>query len=239
MAKDNKDGSISYEQDAFDNPPKGPAGVHRGARSVAARVTPFIVVVLVAALCGFVAWGAFSGEFGKIRMPWSSSSTTAASAASGTDSSSEKTSSSDSPAAGSGADGSQDSDDGTNGDASQSGDGQDSQDAQSADQQQTGQQDVQQTQQPAQPDKTKGVSVVNGTSITGYAASKQSALAAAGYTNVSSSNPNGMSLPASTVVWYASQDDQATAQDVANALGISSVQQVDGLGTPVVVVLMS
>lgn len=42
----------SYEPDSFDNPPKGPVGVHRGARSVMARLCPFIVVILVAALCG-------------------------------------------------------------------------------------------------------------------------------------------------------------------------------------------
>ena len=40
----------SYEPDSFDNPPKGPVGVHRGARSVMARLCPFIVVILVAAL---------------------------------------------------------------------------------------------------------------------------------------------------------------------------------------------
>ena len=35
----------SYEPDSFDNPPKGPVGVHRGARSVMARLCPFIVVM--------------------------------------------------------------------------------------------------------------------------------------------------------------------------------------------------
>lgn len=48
----------SYEPDSFDNPPKGPVGVHRGARSVMARLCPFIVVILVAALCGVGAWAA-------------------------------------------------------------------------------------------------------------------------------------------------------------------------------------
>ena len=37
----------SYEPDSFDNPPKGPVGVHRGARSAVARLCPFIVVILV------------------------------------------------------------------------------------------------------------------------------------------------------------------------------------------------
>ena len=46
----------SYEQDVFDNPPKGPVGVHRGSRSVISRIAPFVIVILVAALCGFGAW---------------------------------------------------------------------------------------------------------------------------------------------------------------------------------------
>ncbi len=53
----------SYEPDSFDNPPKGPVGVHRGARSVMARLCPFIVVILVAALCGVGAWAWISGEY--------------------------------------------------------------------------------------------------------------------------------------------------------------------------------
>ena len=52
----------------FDNPPKGRAWVHRGKRSLSARLATFIGVVLVAAVGGFAAWGVFSGEVNHI--PW-------------------------------------------------------------------------------------------------------------------------------------------------------------------------
>ena len=56
----------SYEQDVFDNPPKGPVGVHRGSRSVISRIAPFVIVILVAALCGFGAWAWVTGEYKNI-----------------------------------------------------------------------------------------------------------------------------------------------------------------------------
>ena len=69
MAK-NKRTYESYARDAFDDPPKGPVGVHRGNRSVAARLTPYLVVILVAALAGVLVWSLFSGSISK-RFPWS------------------------------------------------------------------------------------------------------------------------------------------------------------------------
>ena len=74
MTSTGGNGIESYAMDEFDNPPKGPAGVHRGRRSAAARYTPFVVVVVVAALCGFLAWGVLSGEFNKVHWPWSPAS---------------------------------------------------------------------------------------------------------------------------------------------------------------------
>ena len=62
MAQRDKETYDSYDKDAFDTPPRGPVGVHRGARSVGARMMPAIVVLLVAALCGFGAWVAVSGN---------------------------------------------------------------------------------------------------------------------------------------------------------------------------------
>ena len=35
MAKQDKETYDSYEKDVYDNPPAGPMGVHRGARSAA------------------------------------------------------------------------------------------------------------------------------------------------------------------------------------------------------------
>ena len=42
----------SYEKDAFDNPPEGPVGVHRGNRPMIVRVTPFIIVLVAAVAVG-------------------------------------------------------------------------------------------------------------------------------------------------------------------------------------------
>lgn len=252
MAHSDKDNGGSYEPDVFDNPPKGPAGVHRGNRSLSARLAPFIAVVLVAALGGFAAWGVFSGEVNHIPWPWASDSSQSASAdASSSDSSSKSSDSSsngtDSSSKDSSSDssGSSDSSDKSASSSDSSATQQDATDQQSsADaqaQQDAAQQESQQqaqAQAAAQPDKSASVRVINGTRTSGYAASKKNTLAAAGYTNVVAANPQS-SLPSSTVVWYRSDADKATAQDVASTLGISNVQQSTAISASVVVVLMS
>ena len=65
MAKD-KETYDSYAKDVFDNPPAGPVGVHRGARSAGARMTPFLIVLLVVALAGVGTWGVLSGMFSDV-----------------------------------------------------------------------------------------------------------------------------------------------------------------------------
>lgn len=254
MAHSDKDNGGSYEPDVFDNPPKGPAGVHRGNRSLSARLAPFIAVVLVAALGGFAAWGVFSGEVNHIPWPWASDSSQSASAdasssdssskssdssSTGTDSSSKDSSSSDSSASSDSADSADKSSSSSDSSSTQQDatDQQSSADAQA--QQDAAQQEAQQqAQAAAQPDKSASVRVINGTRTSGYAASKKNTLAAAGYTNVVAANPQS-SLPSSTVVWYRSDADKATAQDVASTLGISNVQQSTAISASVVVVLMS
>ena len=62
MAHTEKETYGSYSTDAFDNPPSGPVGVHRGRRSLAVRVAPFVVVIVVAALAGLLAWGAVRAD---------------------------------------------------------------------------------------------------------------------------------------------------------------------------------
>ena len=52
------------------------------------------------------------------------------------------------------------------------------------------------------------------------------------------SNPTG-TVPTQTVVWYQNETDKATAEDVAQTLGITNVEQSDGLVTPIVVVLLN
>lgn len=224
MAKQDKETYDSYEKDVYDNPPAGPMGVHRGARSAASRAMPYVIVIIVALLAGLLFWSIYSGEINNLKMPWSSqeSSTTANSDAS---KSSESTSESQSDTK------SSDEADASNTDSSA--DAQQNDDAQSD---QNSDQTDNATPQQAVNTGTE-VRVVNATNITGYAQSKADVLTQAGYTSVSASNPTG-NVPSQTVVWYQNETDKATAENVAQTLGISNVQQSDGLVTPIVVVLL-
>lgn len=226
MTSTDGNGVESYAADEFDNPPKGPAGVHRGRRSAVARYAPFVIVVVVAALCGFLAWGVLSGEFSKVQWPWSPStsqtsnktSTTTAKKKAAEKKAAEKKAAEEK--------------------AAQEKAAQEKAAEEKAAQEKQQQEQQEQQEQAAQVNRSLSVRVVNGTGISGYAATKQSVLNQAGYANVAAANPSG-TLPASTVVWYQNDADQATAQDVANALGISNVQQTSGLGAAIVVVLLN
>lgn len=210
MTSTDGNGVESYAADEFDNPPKGPAGVHRGRRSAVARYAPFVIVVVVAALCGFLVWGVLSGEFSKVQWPWSPATSQTSNKTSTTTA---KKKAAEKKAVEKKAD-----------------------EEKAAQEKQQEQQEQQ--EQAAQVNRSLSVRVVNGTGISGYAATKQGVLNQAGYANVSAANPSG-TLPASTVVWYQNDADQATAQDVANTLGISDVQQTSGLGAAIVVVLLN
>ena len=221
MTSTGGNGIESYAMDEFDNPPKGPAGEHRGRRSAAARYTPFVVVVVVAALCGFLAWGMLSGEFNKVHWPWSpASSQTSTTTA-------KKKAAEKKAAAKKAAEKKQ-----------QEEAAKKQQEEEAAKKQQEEEAAKQQQEQAAQVDRSLSVRVINGTGISGYAATKQSVLNQAGYANVAAANPSG-TLPDATVVWYQNDADKATAEDVANALGISNVQQTSGLGASIVVILLN
>lgn len=219
MTSTGGNGIESYAMDEFDNPPKGPAGVHRGRRSAAARYTPFVVVVVVAALCGFLAWGVLSGEFNKVHWPWSPASSQTSSKTSSTTA---KKKAAAKKAA----------------EKKQQEEAKKQQEEEAAKKQQEEEAAKQQQEQAAQVDRSLSVRVINGTGISGYAATKQSVLNQAGYANVAAANPSG-TLPDATVVWYQNDADKATAEDVANALGISNVQQTSGLGASIVVILLN
>lgn len=219
MTSTGGNGIESYAMDEFDNPPKGPAGVHRGRRSAAARYTPFVVVVVVAALCGFLAWGVLSGEFNKVHWPWSPASSQTSSKTSTT----AKKKAAEKKAAEK---------------KQQEEAAKKQQEEEAAKKQQEEDAAKQQQEQAAQVDRSLSVRVINGTGISGYAATKQSVLNQAGYANVAAANPSG-TLPDATVVWYQNDADKATAEDVANALGISNVQQTSGLGASIVVILLN
>lgn len=220
MTSTGGNGIESYAMDEFDNPPKGPAGVHRGRRSAAARYTPFVVVVVVAALCGFLAWGVLSGEFNKVHWPWSPASSQTSSKTSTTTA---KKKDAEKKAAEK---------------KQQEEAAKKQQEEEAAKKQQEEEAAKQQQEQAAQVDRSLSVRVINGTGISGYAATKQSVLNQAGYANVAAANPSG-TLPDATVVWYQNDADKATAEDVANALGISNVQQTSGLGASIVVILLN
>lgn len=223
MAKQDKETYDSYEKDVYDNPPAGPMGVHRGARSAASRAMPYVIVIIVALLAGLLFWGVYSGEINNLKMPWSSQE-------SPTTSSAEKSKSGESKSKSQA-----DSASGNKTDASNADSSTDSQqNDQNADQ--NAEQADNATAQQVVNTGTE-VRVVNATNITGYAQSKADVLVQAGYTSVSASNPTG-NVPSQTVVWYQNETDRATAENVAQTLGISNVQQSDGLVTPIVVVLL-
>ena len=213
MASTRDNGTQARPQvhDAFDNPPKGPVGVHRGPRSLSIRVLPYLLVVVLAVLCGLGVWAAVSGslpwqqthtEASRVissHLPKRSASSSASSNATATDQASqEQTSepSSESPSAS----------------ASSS--------------------------SPA-PVVNRGtqVTVINGTRVNGYAGKKRQVLVNAGYTAVTASNPQG-ALPGVSMVRYRDEADKATAQEVANVLGIAQVEQSSVTTTPVEAILM-
>jgi len=225
MAKQDKETYDSYEKDVYDNPPAGPMGVHRGARSAASRAMPYVIVIIVALLAGLLFWGVYSGEINNLKMPWSSQE-------SPTTSSTEKSKSGESKSK------SQADSDSASGNKTDASNADSSTDSQQNDQNadQNAEQADNATAQQVVNTGTE-VRVVNATNITGYAQSKADVLVQAGYTSVSASNPTG-NVPSQTVVWYQNETDKATAENVAQTLGISNVQQSDGLVTPIVVVLL-
>lgn len=225
MARKDRNTDESYAEDVFDNPPQGPVGVHRGNRSVAARLVPFLIVIVVAAVAGLTVWAVMSGEGAKV-MPWKSAATSSQTAPASKSAKSSKSSASESPSAS------------ASQSASASASKSESASASPSDSQSPSASPSQSQTPAAAANLTTQVRVVNGTKKTGYAATRASVLQKAGYTNVVAANPSG-SLPAGSVVWYQNEADVATAQDVAAKLGISNVRQVSNLSAPVVVVLMN
>ncbi len=213
MASTRDNGTQARPQvhDAFDNPPKGPVGVHRGPRSLSVRALPYLLVVVLAVLCGLGVWAAVSGS-----LPWQQTHTEASRVISGhlpkrsaSSSASSNTTATD-----------QASQEQTSEPSSQS----PSASASSS--------------SPA-PVVNRGtrVTVINGTRVTGYAGKKRQVLVNAGYTAVTASNPQG-SLPGVSMVRYRDEADKATAQEVARLMGITQVEQSSVASTPVEAILM-
>lgn len=229
MAHTEKETYGSYPTDAFDNPPSGPVGVHRGRRSLAVRVAPFVVVIVVAALAGLLTWGIASGELNKVPWPWAQQSAQTAQDSKGGQ---------DDAAADDGDDTQADAD--AQDDAADQGEA-DGQDTDGAAQPDDATADEQQPE--SQPEQTvnynTSVRVINATGVNGYAAQQSGVLQSVGYTSVIAANPSGGALPSVNVVWYQNETDLATAQNIADTLGIATVEQAAGIADPIVVVYIA
>ena len=212
----------SYTLDEFDNPPAGPVGVHRGPRSLGARLAPYLIVLLVAAVCGLAVW-ALTGN--ALRGAPAASQSTSSSVAGGAVSTSE-------PA------------------ASQSGDAQTTASATASQStsaaapsspaaSSTTSSPAASTPAASTVNKSSKVVVINGVGRNGYGAQNAAKLKSAGYSNASAANPtNRSTLPDASTVWYQNEADKATAEDVAQRLGIDVVAQSPSVSAPVVAVLM-
>lgn len=224
MARKDTEQYQSYEKDAFDNPPEGPVGVHRGNRPMIVRVTPFIIVLVAAVAAGVLFWSIFSGEAANMFNRRSEQTQTTAQTSQGSSSSS-----ADESASGTA---SQSSQSATAGEST-SAEGTPSQTPSESESAQSTPEESQQVNTNAQ------ITVINGTGVSGYANDRAGVLQNQGFTNVSATNPDATTvLPAQTVVYYQNEADLATAQQVANALGIATVEQSTSIGTPIQVVLM-
>ncbi|KAA8830274.1 LytR C-terminal domain-containing protein [Bifidobacterium tissieri] len=210
-----------YPADDFDKPEQGPVGLHRGPRSFGARALPYLIVIIVAVLCGL---GVFVWLSGTDLLPGSGSSSSVSqsaeasesASASQTESPSESASSSDTTSA------SPSEGESSSADASPSESTSPSESA----------------SPEATVDRSSTVTVLNGTRTSGLASRRAATLTSAGYTSVGTGNANRGSLPSTSTVWYRDASDLATAQDVAAQLGISQVAQSQNIDTQITVVLM-
>lgn len=224
MARKDTEQYQSYEKDAFDNPPEGPVGVHRGNRPMIVRVTPFIIVLVAAVAAGVLFWSIFSGEAANMFNRRSEQTQTTAQTSQGSSSSSADESAS-------GTD-SQSSQNATAGEST-SAEGTPSQTPSESESAQSTPEESQQVNTNAQ------ITVINGTGVSGDASEWAAALQGQGFTNVTPANPDATTvLPAQTVVYYQNEADLATAQQVADTLGIATVEQSATIGVPIEVVRM-
>ncbi|WP_455588080.1 LytR C-terminal domain-containing protein [Bifidobacterium sp.] len=224
MARKDTEQYQSYEKDAFDNPPEGPVGVHRGNRPMIVRVTPFIIVLVAAVAAGVLFWSIFSGEAANMFNRRSEQTQTTAQTSQGSSSSS-----ADESASGTA---SQSSQSATAGEST-SAEGTPSQTPSESESAQSTPEESQQVNTNAQ------ITVINGTGVSGDASEWAAALQGQGFTNVTPANPDATTvLPAQTVVYYQNEADLATAQQVADTLGIATVEQSATIGVPIEVVRM-
>lgn len=216
MARENH--YVSSNSDAFDNPPEGPVGVHRGSRAWYAVLLPYVIVAVVAAVIGLLMWGIFSGSISQIFTSNNGANQHASSQM--TDSQSQRSKDSQSTTQS------------TQQDADKAEKQKNSQDT--ADQDKT---NSDQDTSSSPIDKNIEVKVVNATQIQGHAAANANKLKEAGYTKVVAANSSG-TVPSTSTVWYKDDASRSTAEDIAKVLGIPTVEKADSVLTAVTVVLL-
>ncbi len=188
------------------------------------RVTPFIIVLVAAVAAGVLFWSIFSGEAANMFNRRSEQTQTTAQTSQGSSSSSAGESASGTA--------SQSSQSATAGEST-SAEGTPSQTPSESESAQSTPEESQQVNTNAQ------ITVINGTGVSGDASEWAAALQGQGFTNVTPANPDATTvLPAQTVVYYQNEADLATAQQVANTLGIATVEQSATIGVPIEVVRM-
>lgn len=92
------------------------------------------------------------------------------------------------------------------------------------------------TTDDAAVDRTVSVRVLNGAGIAGLAKRGADTLQADGFSKVVAADYKGAKLSDSTVYY---ESDKATAEHVASLLGLTTVEQANGLSAPVTVVLIT
>ena len=229
-------GRVNFH-DEFDTPAAGPIGLHRGKRSLGARLMPYIIVFIIAALCALLAWGFLSGNiqalFGGSARPVVTASQMREAVRHRTDNKSDSKADSSSKSSSSDSTSTQSSkttsDDYTTAksDSAKS-------DTKSSEKKDSTAQSVNHVQQVT----IFNALPANAADRDGFAGRQASILTNAGYTNVQASVMS-VGMPQQNTVWYRDSADEATARDVAAKFGITSVAQKADLREPIAAVFVA
>lgn len=220
MARNNQ--NVSYTPDAFDEPPEGPVGVHRGNPAWYAVILPYFVVIIIAVLAGLLVWAFGSGEISHLPLPWNHQNQTAQSSKANKKSDEEKTEDNESKS-----EDSKDADSNKKPESKKA----DNEDANNSESDSKAD-----SKSQAAIDKSVTIKVINATNISGHAAKSADTLKQAGYANVTAGNPTGK-VPSDSVVWYKDASQKAAAEDVAKTLGITAVENESEIVSQIVVIL--
>lgn len=221
-----KSQNVSYTTDAFDDPPEGPVGVHRGNPAWYAIILPYIIVLAIAVTSGLLVWAFTSGEIYHLQLPWNNNNNQNAQSMNNSKKSEKEKSNEeeDSEDNDDFEDSNTEKDQNSNKDKANKTDNKNSKDSEND------------SNSQAEVDKSVSIKVINATKISGHAASKADKLKQAGYSNVTAGNPTGK-VPSDSVVWYKDDSQKAAAEDIAKKLGITAIENEKEIVSQIVVVL--